>query len=924
MYKILLLEDNMSDADLIGREIMKRWPDALLKTVSRLEEAKALILNDNPFDIAIFDLKLPDGNGMDLLSDLRADHIGLPIIILTGVGSEEIATAALKAGANDYIPKKSGFYKIVPEQIEYSVNQARLSSQDMAVLYVEHHQSDVDLTSMYLKKQAPYIHLTKVSTGDEALKLLKAETVLSKKFDVVLLDYRLPGLNALELSKIIRQELKLNLAIVIVTGQGDENTAVEALKIGVDDYVVKHKNYLLRLPSVLTSAYRRKELERQQIELKKSETKYRLLADYAADWEYWMNPQGEYIYISPACLQTSGYPPDAYEKNKNLLTDITLPEYKVLLEKHFLGEVFALHKPIEFQIRTAQGEIKWISHFCRPVYNDDGMYVGKRGVNRDITLQKQAEIELRQSEERFKRLFEDLGDAVFVTRVGEKNMGDILEVNTAAVQQSGYSREELLQMNIIHDLSVPNSGTEISSEDSDQKLLKGKTVTYVEKKRRKSGEEYWTEIIITPIEYKGEKAGLSINRDITDRKRAEQIQQIILNISNATQVAVNLNETMQIIQKELGYLMDTKNFFVALYNKETDRIKLPYFRDEKDDIDDFPAGKTLTALVIKSGQSLLIKSEEAQKLEATGEIERVGIDSEVWLGVPLKIKGEVTGAFVIQSYTNQNAYTEKDKEVLEIISHQISISIERKQKEEELKIALEAAKESDRMKTAFLANMSHEFRTPLNAVIGFSSLIDIDTDTTDAVNFAKLINRSGKNLLDIVDEIFEVTLIERGEVKLLRTRNTVSSILNDVYQIILHRQKNQGESAIRIEQIVSGITGQTEIFTDFDKLKQVLLSLLNNALKFTHDGHIRFGVKLDASNSNFVFFVEDSGIGIAPEKQIAVFDKFQIGDDTRTRIYSGVGVGLYITKKLVNLMGGDIWLESSEGEGSTFSFSIPK
>lgn len=923
MQRILLLEDNQFDAELVATEIKKHWPDIEMEIVSRLSEANALLHSEILFDCAIFDLNLPDGNGMDLLTELREEQIEIPIIILTGLGSEEIAISALKAGANDYIPKKTGFHKLIPEQIKFTVNKALQNRQNLSILYVEHHQSDVDLTLLHLKKHAPYIHLTKVSTGEEALNILPEDNSKECQFDVILLDYRLPGLNALEICKIILQERKLSAALVIVTGQGDEKIAVEALKLGVDDYIVKNENYLLRLPSVITSAFRRKELERQKNTIQQSETKFRLLADYAADWEYWINPEGEYIYISPACLQTSGYPPEAFEKNKYLLNEITTPKYRKMVTQHFLEEVKDPHKAIEFTITTPDGKEKWISHICRAVYDSNNNYLGKRGINRDITDRKKAELELYQSEERFKRLFEDLGDAVFVTKIGGNNMGEIMEVNSAAEKQTGYSKRELMHMNIIGDLYVFGTG-EYITEQWDDALREGKTVTAIEKKRKKDGTEYWTEVIVTPIEYKGEPASLSINHDITDRKRGELIQEVILNISNATQLADNLEETLQIIQKELGKLMDTSNFFVALYNEETDRINLLYYRDEKDEVAEFPMGNTLTGLVIKQGQSLLVDSATAKKLEEENKIDKVGFDSEIWLGIPLKTKGKISGAFVVQSYSDPKAYTEKDKEVLEIISNQISISIERKQEEEKLLEALEAAKESDRIKIAFLANMSHELRTPLNAVIGFSSLIDERTDPRDSASFAQLILKSGNNLLAIVDDIFEITLLDQNNINVKQIKRPLVDFLSEIYQTILNRQINMGNTHVVIEKEITGINPLSNLFTDFDKLKKVFLCILGNALKYTNQGYIRFGVYPSENEKNFVFFVKDTGIGIPKEKHQIIFERFKIGDDTLTRKHSGIGVGLYISKKLVNLLGGEIWVESEEGNGSCFYFSIPR
>ncbi|MDP2693178.1 MAG: response regulator, partial [bacterium] len=307
MQKILLLEDNQQDADLIRREIVKRWPGIDLFIVSRLSEAKELIESDNEIEVALFDLKLPDGSGMDLLIELRAALIEIPIIILTGKGTEDIAISALKVGANDYISKKIGFHKRIPDQIEFTLNHARQNQQNISVLYVEHHASDVDLTLHHLKKHASYIHLTKVNSGEEALSLLPSSSEDPCKFDVLMLDYRLHGLNAIEISKIVRQERGLSIAIVIVTGQGDESIAVEAMKIGVDDYIVKHENYIFRLPSVLTSAFRRRELERQQQALKQSELKYKRLFNEDLSGNFIASSDGKILLCNSALANILGF-----------------------------------------------------------------------------------------------------------------------------------------------------------------------------------------------------------------------------------------------------------------------------------------------------------------------------------------------------------------------------------------------------------------------------------------------------------------------------------------------------------------------------------------------------------------------------------------------------------------------------------------
>jgi len=448
MKKILLLEDNAVDVDLVSRELKKKWPDVALKVVSRLSEARALLKNDSVFDIAIFDLKLPDGNGMELLTELRSKDFQIPIIIYTSTGSEEAVTAALKLGANDYIPKKFGYEKQLPDQIEFTLNQSLKYKKTLNVLYIEHHKADIELTNHYLKKHAPHIHITNVLNGDIALSVLPKNRSLPCEYDLILLDYKLPGLNALEIIKIIRQERKLFIPIVIVTGQGDELIAAKALKLGADDYVVKKEQYLLHLPSVIMSSYQHRELERQQHALIQSELKFRLLADYSSVWEYWIDQHREYIYNSPICEQTTGYKHQDFVKNKDLLTDITLPEYQTLVAEHFCENGTDVQKPIEFKIKALDGSVKWISHFCRAVYDEDKNYLGQRGVNRDITEHKeQLKMLLKLN-----KAITNSSDIIFMTDVE----GFITYINPVFTEKYGYAPDEIVGKKTP---GVLNSGT---------------------------------------------------------------------------------------------------------------------------------------------------------------------------------------------------------------------------------------------------------------------------------------------------------------------------------------------------------------------------------------------------------------------------------------------------------------------------------
>ena len=183
--------------------------------------------------------------------------------------------------------------------------------------------------------------------------------------------------------------------------------------------------------------------------------------------------------------------------------------------------------------------------------------------------------------------------------------------------------------------------------------------------------------------FKTDKNGLPIRLvgthvDITQRKRHEDIQEVLFEIANSVTTTRNLDELFENIQRSLNRIIDTTNCYVALYNAQTDKISLPFHRDEKDNFKEFPAGKTVTAYVIRTGKSQLVNLDRIYELEKSGEIEPIGAPSVSWLGVPLRNGDKIIGVFVVQSYDEKIQYTEDDVQLLEFVSDQIALAIERK------------------------------------------------------------------------------------------------------------------------------------------------------------------------------------------------------------------------------------------------------
>jgi PAS domain S-box-containing protein len=245
--------------------------------------------------------------------------------------------------------------------------------------------------------------------------------------------------------------------------------------------------------------------------------------------------------------------------------------------------------------------------------------------------------------------------------------------------------------------------------------------------------------------------------------------------------------------------------------------------------------------------------------------------------------------------------------------------------QQELISAKEKAEESDRLKSAFLANISHELRTPLNAIIGFSGLM-IDTGPNqDTISYSNFILKSGQHLLSLVEDIFDTTMIETGHIKINYDKTDIVSVLKEVKNILDGERLKENKTDVELILKLETGKNRKHLLTDSRKLKQVLINLLRNALKFTDKGYIEFGfTEIEEEGTSFLrFYVKDTGIGIDKKHHDAIFNIFRQIDDTHTRKFGGMGIGLSIAKKTIEKLGGKIWVDSERFKGSVFYFTLP-
>ncbi len=246
----------------------------------------------------------------------------------------------------------------------------------------------------------------------------------------------------------------------------------------------------------------------------------------------------------------------------------------------------------------------------------------------------------------------------------------------------------------------------------------------------------------------------------------------------------------------------------------------------------------------------------------------------------------------------------------------------RKQYERELVEARHRAEESDKLKSAFLANMSHEIRTPMNSIIGFSELLtkpgSFDKNKEKYLSF--IIN-SGKSLLNLINDIIDISKIEAGQLKVKPRIVQLNPIVNEIYisQYQINDMKNK-PFELRMQKAVE--SDDFNINTDPFRLKQILNNLIGNAMKFTTNGFIEFGYKFSGPDK-LLFYVKDTGVGMPQDKLDVIFKRFGQIEQKDDKNQTGTGLGLTISKKLAELLGGEMWVESVEGEGSTFFFTLP-
>ena len=491
----------------------------------------------------------------------------------------------------------------------------------------------------------------------------------------------------------------------------------------------------------------------------------------------------------------------------------------------------------------------------------------------DISERKRSEETLKKSEERFRTLFENHSVIILL----DPDTGNIIDANHAAADFYGWSVEQLKQMHIQQITNVSSDEVMVNMD----KIRASKQNQFLFRHRRADGSIREVEVFSNKIELEGKDILYAIIHDVTERILAEhQLHKL--------SVVVEQSPAIVVITDPDGNIKYVNPMFVEVtgYSAEEARGQNPR--------------------ILKSG----LMSKKVYE-----ELWQTILSGGVWSG-ELQNKKK-NGEF----YWDQaviSAIRNKENVITNFVAVKVDIT-EQKKIFAELTAAKEKAEESDRLKSAFLANISHEIRTPMNGILGFAQLLKEPHLTgEEETEYIDLIQKSGERMLNLINNLINISRIEAGETMLQQSETPVNELMRDLYAFFKPEIDKKG---LRLNLKTGLPDNDSVIETDSGKLIQILTNLIQNALKFTSSGEIDFGY--NRSNSTLEFYVIDTGIGIAADMKEKIFDRFHQVDNTLTRTQEGSGLGLSISQAYVEMLGGTIRIESREGWGSEFYFTLP-
>lgn len=700
----------------------------------------------------------------------------------------------------------------------------------------------------------------------------------------------------------------------------------------------KTNNIMLCLTDITKRKNAEQELQTSRKKFEELSTLMRLMTDNMQDMLWAKNLNKEFIFVNKSICENLLNAKDTIEpigKTDMFFAQRERNSKPDNQEWHNFGEIcvdsdtitLKEMKPMQFdEFGNVKGKFLFLDVHKAPLFDDNNQLIGVVGSARDVTAAKQTEIQLRK----LSQAVEQSSASVVITDLE----GKIEYVNPKFTELTGYTNVEAIGKNP----NVLKSG--VQTEEVYKELWKtittGKEWKGEFHNKKKNGELYWESALISPIKNdKGEITHyLALKEDITERKELEanlkhqtMFRELLMDISSGF-INIPIDKVNDSVNDALGKMalfVNADRAYTFDYDWENDFCNNIYewcaegISAEIHNLQHVPLSMMKDWVEAhKKGEPMFVSDVFSLPKGAVRDIlEPQGIKSV--LTVPMMIDNQCIGFVGFDSVLNHHEYTNTELQLLKVYAQLMANIKIRKVIVEQLMDAKLKAEESDRLKSSFLANMSHEIRTPMNGILGFADLLKTpNLEGSELQSYIAIIEKSGRRMLNIINDIIDISKIESGLMELRLSKSNIIEQIEYVYRFFKPEAESKG-----LKLLINNSIKGTDLFitTDREKLYAILTNLVKNAIKYTENGEIEFGC--NCKEGLIEFFVKDTGIGIPESRHNAIFERFIQADIEDKMAYQGAGLGLSITKAYVEMMGGKIWVESKEGFGSVFNFTLP-
>ncbi len=658
------------------------------------------------------------------------------------------------------------------------------------------------------------------------------------------------------------------------------------------------------------------ELEKSQSKSKKKEQEllldralFKSFMDSVPISVYFKDKTGCLLWVNKYYLEQEGSPSVTSEEDVKGKTDFDFyPENLAEAARKDDLQVMRTGKPIidrEEISKNSKGKDVYLLTTKALLTDEQGNTIGIFGMTRDINERKKLENALSRERSLVYDLINNIPDHIYIK---DKQSRFLLASKSVAEQ---FGVEDVDKIIGKTDYGYFTKEYAESAYRDEQKIINtGKPIlNKIEEETHPDGTRTWVSTTKIPrYDAKGNIIGiLGVSRDITERKRLEEkLQKKVEKLGEEVVFKSNLLTSLLSNIPDFIYFKDRESRFVEISKSKAEQVGL--VKEEvigKTDFDYFTKEHAEKAYndeqeIIKTGNPILSKIEK--ETHPDGRITWVSTTKIPWYDG----NGNIIGTFGISRDVTES----KNREV-------------------QLIEAQKAAQKASYAKTTFLAIMSHEIRTPLNAIIGMCEILEETVLSKEQHNYLKVLREAGETLLAIINDVLDISKIECGDIQIEKSEFELDSLIEKVSDIMAIRAHKKGIELI--DHISPNVP--VNLIGDSYRMRQILVNLIGNSIKFTDEGEVVLSVKLaeeegdqcenkEEDGVRFLFTVKDTGVGIPESKYEDIFESFKQADSSTTRKFGGTGLGLSISKKLVELMGGKMWVKSEEGKGSEFLFTV--